>query len=107
MTWEDSSSPISYVKLFNRAPGLQSIFVLKDFNSKLGKMVFPLDSLFALIYTGDIDLIKVPMNLVVGRMQISIICMTIPLRGPAHYWGPATFHDLTFMILVHLLAKSI
>lgn len=68
-------------------------------------MVFPLDSLFALIYTRDIDLIKVPMNLVVGWMQISIICMTIPLRGPAHYWGPSTFHDLALMIPVHLLAK--
>lgn len=70
-------------------------------------MAFHLDSFFALIYTGDTDSIKVPMNLVVGWMQISIICMTIPLKGPAHYWGPAIFHDLTFMILVHLLAKSI
>lgn len=73
----------------------------------LWKMAFPLDSLFALIYTGDIDLIKVPMNLVIDWMQISIICMTIPLRGSAHYWGPSTFHDLAFMIPAHLLAKSI
>lgn len=70
-------------------------------------MAFPLDSLFALICTGHIDPIKVPMNLVVGWMQISIICVTIPFRGPAHYWGPTTFHDLTFMIPVHLLAKFI
>lgn len=70
-------------------------------------MAFALDPLFALVYTGDIDPIKVPMNLVVGWMQISIIRMTIPLRGPAHYWGPATFHDLTFVIPVPLSAKSI
>lgn len=70
-------------------------------------MAFALDSLFALVYTGDIDPIKVPMNLVVGWMQISIIRMTILLRGPARYWGPATFYDLTFVIPVHLSAKSI